>query len=111
MTSSQTKLQAIKDALTSISGLSVYHYWRFGVDAPYCIWEEDGETSLEANNHKAEQGFTGAVHYFTLTEYDGNFDAIQTALNNIENLSWRYDGADYEEDTNLIHHSWRWTLL
>ena len=107
----QTKLKTISDALTSIAGLNVYHYWRFGVDAPYCLWQEDGEVSLEANNHKAEQGITGSVDYFTLTEYDGNADAIQMALNNVENLSWRYDGADYEEDTNLIHHHWRWTLL
>lgn len=107
----QADLVHIENALNSVAGLNVYHYWRFGVDAPYCIWQEDGETSLEANNHKAEQGFTGSVDYFTLVEYDGNADAIQIALNSVENLAWRYDGADYEEDTNLIHHRWRWTLL
>lgn len=107
----QTKLKTISDALTSIAGLKVFHYWRFGADAPYCIWQEDGETSLQANNHKAEQGITGSVDYFTLTEYDGNVDAIQMALNSVENLAWRFDGSDYEEDTNLIHHHWRWTLL
>lgn len=107
----QTKLKTISDALTSIAGLNVYHYWRFGVDAPYCIWQEEGEVSFGANNHKAEQGISGSVDYFTLTEYDGNADAIQMALNNVENLSWRYDGATYEEDTNLIHHRWWWTLL
>lgn len=107
----QTKLQKIADALTSINGLQVYHYWRFGADAPYCIWEEDGESGLEADNHKAEQAITGAVHYFTLTEYDSNLDAIQDAMRATENLYWRYDGADYEEDTNLIHHSWRWKIL
>lgn len=108
---SQSKLEAIKNALTSIEGLSVFHYWRYQQDAPYCIWKEDESVYLDANNHKAESGFTGSVNLFTLTEFDPLVDSIETALNGVENLSWRYDGADYEDETNLIHHRWRWTLL
>ncbi len=108
----QTKLKKIADALTSIPSLgsNVYHYWRFGADAPYCIWQEDGEVGLQGDNHKAEQGITGTVDYFTLTEYDGNIEAIQIALNGVENLSWRINSIQYEEDTNLIHYEWRWEL-
>lgn len=106
----QTKLKKIKDALTSIAGLSVYHYWRFGADAPYCIWQEDGDIGFEGDNHKAEQAITGTVDYFTLVEYDGNFDAIQIALNGVENLSWSLESVQFEEDTNLIHYEWRWRL-
>lgn len=111
MMSFQTRLEKIADALTSISGLKVYHYWRFGVDAPYCIWQEDAETAFNADDIKAEQGISGAIEYFTLTEYDANCDAIQNALNSAEGVSWYYDGTMYEEETNLIHHSWRFTVI
>lgn len=108
----QTKLRKIADALTSIPSLgsNVYHYWRFGADAPYCIWQEDGDAGFQSDNHKGEQAITGTVDYFTLTEYDGNIEAIQIALNNVENLSWAINSVQYEEDTNLIHYEWRWSL-
>ena len=96
----QTKLKTISDALTSIAGLNVYHYWRFGVDAPYCIWQEDGETSFEANNHKAEQGITGSVDYFTLTEYDGKpVIAEAFAAIGISNTSVSAGAVHFAQDT------------
>lgn len=103
-------LKTISDALTAIEGLKVFHYWRFEKNAPYCIWEEDSELGFDADNHKAEQGFTGTVDLFTKTEFDPLFDAIQEALNGIE-ISWYYDGTSYEDETGLLHHSWRWRLL
>lgn len=105
------KLSRIASALTSIDGLKVYHYWRASTEIPYCIWMETGETSIQANNHKAEQGIVGAIELFTRTEFDSYVDSIQSALNEVENLYWEYDGADYEDETNLIHHSWVWRLL
>lgn len=107
----QQKVKSIGDALAAINGLNVFHYWRFGVTAPYCIWAEDGDVSLEGDNHKEEQGVAGAVHLFTKTEYDPLFDEIQDALNGIENVRWYYDDSDFEDETRLIHHSWRWTIL
>lgn len=108
---SQIKLEAIADALTSIEGLKVFHYWRYEKDAPYCIWEEDGGIGFDTDNHKGENGYTGSVNLFTHTEFDPYVDSIEAALNEVENLYWRYDGADYEDETNLIHHRWVWRLL
>jgi len=105
-----SKVNVIGETLAGIEGLNVFHYWRFGVDAPYCIWQEDSEIGLETDNHKGEQGFSGAIEFFTKTEYDPLFDKIQEALNSIE-VYWYFDGTDYEDETNLIHHSWRWRLL
>lgn len=107
----QAKLIKIADALDGISGLDTYHYWRFSVTAPYCIWQEDSETGLQLNNHKAEQGLSGTVHLFTHTEFDPYVDSIQSALNGVENLFWALNSVQYEDDTHLIHHEWRWTLL
>ena len=106
----QTKMKKVADALTSVPNLKVYHYWRFGADAPYCVWQEDTDVGFQANNHKAEQGIRGTVDYFTLTEYDSNIDLIQDAMNGVENLSWAINSVQFEDDTNLIHYEWRWTL-
>lgn len=106
------QLQKIRDCLASIEGLKVYHYWRPRLEAPFCVWAEDGEgDSLHTNNHKAEQVITGTIDYFTLNEYDTNVDNIQNALNELENCGWNLSGVDYEEDTNLIHYTWNFQII
>lgn len=106
------KLNKIKTALVGIETLeTVYHYWRPVQTAPYCIWQEEGEdSSLEGDGHKQEQSISGTVDYFTKTENDPNIDAIQDALNGIDVCSWELEAVQYEEDTNLIHYSWTWTV-
>ena len=110
-TTLQSKLQKIETALTAISNLDVYHYYRFNKKLPYCIWEEVTEASgLEADDHKGEQAIQGAVHYFTRTEYDPMCDSIQEALDGAEDVYWRYDAVDFEEETNTIHHTWQFVV-
>lgn len=107
-----SQLKQIRDALTSIEGLKVYHYWRTQQQPPYCIWQEDGEgDSLHTNNHKSEQVISGTVDYFTLNEYDEMIEAIQTALNSLENCGWNLSAVQYEEDTNLVHYTWDWEII
>lgn len=112
MTSLQSKLQKIEFALAAIDELKTYHYWRFGKELPYCIWEEVTEADdFEGDNHKGEQALSVAVHYFTRTEYDPMCDAIQEALDGAECVYWRYDSIQFEEDSNTIHHEWRCVVM
>ena len=107
----QSLLCNIRDALTSIKDLKVYHYWRTREEAPYCVWQEESEgDSLHTGNHKTEQVITGTIDYFTKTEYDPIVDSIQDALNTVENLGWKLDSVSYEDDTGLIHYSWDWEI-
>lgn len=102
----------VANALTSIYDLRVFHYWRFTTDVPYCVWQEDGEnSSLQTNNHKGEQAITGTIDYFTLEEFDSNIDAIQQALNDVEGLGWKLNSVQFEEETNLIHYEWRFSVI
>lgn len=101
------KIKKIQNALTSIEGLNVYHYWHPRLQAPYCIWAEDGEgDSLHTSNHKSEQVISGTIDYFTLTEFDDYVDKIQDALNTTENCGWVLNSVQYEDETNLIHYAW-----
>lgn len=102
----QDKLKAFRDNLAAIDGIKLYHYWRTDVKAPYCIWAEDGEDgSFNANNEKHEQAAAVYVDYFTQEEFDPAFEAIQDAMNK-SRVRWRWSATSYEEQTNLIHHSW-----
>lgn len=106
------QLMKIRDCLTSIEGLDVYHYWRPRLQAPFCVWQEENEgDSLNSDNHKQEQVITGSIDYFTKTEYDSMVDNIQNALNQLENCGWSLDSVDYEEDTNLYHYTWDFQII
>lgn len=101
----------IKDALTSIDGLTVYHYWHPRLQAPFCIWQEESEgDSLWASNHKKEQIITGTIDYYTTQEFDPMVDLIQEKLNEIECFGWSLVSVDYEDETKLIHYSWDWEI-
>lgn len=106
------KLKKIQDCLTSIDGLAVYHYWHPRLQAPYCIWAEDGEgDSLHANNHKAEQVISGTIDYFTKLEFDEMIEKIQEALNDLEDCGWELNSVQYEDETNLIHYEWSFEII
>lgn len=104
-------LKRLRDALTSINGLDVYHYWRPRLQAPFLVWAEDGEDSaLHTSNHKAEQGISGTIDYYTKTEYDTMVETIQEKLNTVENLGWRLNSVQFEDETNLIHYEWTFSI-
>lgn len=103
----QSKLIKVRDALTSIENLKVYHYWHPRLEAPYCIWAEESEgDSIWTSNHLQEQIIQGSVDYFTKMEFDPVVDEIQSALNGVELLGWNLEAIQYEDETNLIHYTW-----
>lgn len=107
-----SKLMKIKNCLVSIEGLTVYHYWHPRLQAPFCIWAEDSEgDSLQADNHKGEQVINGTIDYFTRTEFDTMIETIQEALNKTEDVGWALNSVQYEEETNLIHYEWTFSVI
>ena len=111
----QQKLERIGTALVTGVGDNVYHYWRPNLPSgDFCVWAEDGETvSLDADNGKAEQAIGGYVDYYTKTEYDPALDAVQDVLRGLAAdmpFCWRLDSVQYEDDTNLIHYQWIWSV-
>lgn len=108
----QTKLQEIRDAFIGVLP-ETYHYERpprFKV--PYAVWKEDTEDmSVEADNHKAEQGIVGYLDYFTKKEFDETVDAFQETLNSFPGCTyWRLDSVDFEDESRLIHYRWSWRV-
>ena len=110
MKSVESIIRPIGEALAGIEGLSVYHYWRPQLPAPFCIWAEESDTSFEADNVRAEFGITGAVSFYTKIEFDPYVDLINNALN-ATGAVWSYGPVMYEDETGLIHHEWSWTAI
>ena len=104
------KLKKIRNAMNGVSG-KVYHYKRpKDVKPAWIVWQEDGSsTDMWANNHMGEQQLHGTVDLYTLQEYDPLIDEIQEALNGVMG-GWSLQMVDYEDETNLIHYEWEWTL-
>jgi hypothetical protein len=98
-------LQGIKDLLLNI-GPPVFHYFASGQTGNYIVWAEDSEgDSLHADGRKTEQVTQGTIDYFTKTENDPVVTQIQDKLTENE-ISWRLNSVQYEQDTGYIHYEW-----
>lgn len=111
----QTRLKQLYEGLSEITPNCFHYYAPSDASVPYIVWNEDSEDeSFDADNKKVRQSVSGYVDYFTSTEFDPNFDAIQSFLNGFESLSWTWDSTQYgdptNDDDNLIHHTWSWRL-
>ena len=111
MTSLNSKLQNIGILFGDVLG-KTYHYRKSDrVAPPYAVWMEDGEDdSLYTDDTKSEQAISGALDFYTKTEFDPCVDGFQNVLNaNMER--WTLASVQYEDETGLIHYSWEWVML
>ena len=111
----QTRLKQLYEGLSQITSNCFHYYAPSNTSIPYIVWNEDSEDeSFDADNKKVRQSVSGYVDYFTQTEFDPNFDAIQDFLNGFGSLSWTWESTQYgdptEDDDDLIHHTWSWRL-
>lgn len=101
-----SKLIPVRDMLLGVMP-EVYHYFRIVKKNRYIIWAEDAEeNSKHSDNQKDLQQITGTIDLFTKKEFDGAVDQIQDGLNGLENVGWRLNSVQYEEETNFIHYEW-----
>lgn len=90
----------------------VSRYNAQGKSDQYAVWAEDGEgTSVEADNKKVEQTFTGTIDYFTRSENDPNVQKIQDALSE-RGISFFLSSIQIEDETepSYIHYEWIWEV-
>lgn len=115
MKSLNENLSLIKRILVAADpDLPVYHYQRSARESldRYVVWAEDSETtSLMVNNRKAEQQIAGTIDLYTLQEFDPAVDLIQENLDIAENVTWELSSVQYEDETNLIHYEWTFTVV
>jgi len=62
--------------------------------------------SIWADDRQEEQALTGQVHLFT--QHPMDFLTVQRILA-AQDFYWRLDGAQYEQDTRLLHYTWIWS--
>ena len=91
-----------------LAGLSenVFHYEAVGRSDQYIVWSEDSEGgNLNADDQKELQVIQGTIDLFTKMEGDPLFKKIQKTMNENE-ISWRLNSVQYEEETGYIHYDW-----
>lgn len=100
----------LRDLLLEVT-TDTFHYVAHGKPDKYIVWSEESEAgSGEADNHKVTQILQGTIDYFTTTEFDSNFDLIQTKLNSVD-IAWRLNFVQYEDETKYIHYEWLWEMV
>ena len=109
MTSLQTRLETIANEIKAISSV-IHHYKRNEVSAPFGVWAEQyEEDSNYSDNHKQDQGIHIQLDYYTQEEFDEVLDDLQDYFDANE-YPWNLDSVLYEDDTNMIHYTWSFTV-
>lgn len=103
-----TGLDALRDALTPLTG-RVHHYHAPAHETPpYIVWAEDGANVFSGDNHHAETAMQGTIDLYSLDEDDPLRGDIERALDDLPCCGWYLNSVQYEEDTGLIH--WEWVF-
>ena len=108
MMSYRERLESIGTALAAAVP-NTYHYFRPNLQPPFCIWAEESGDGFAADNKTAEHALTSTVDYFSKQEYDPALDAIESTLSGL-GLIWELNSVQYEDETELIHHEWTWSM-
>lgn len=107
--SRQAQLMKVKEALTAIDGLPVFHFFKPSeVKDRYCVWSEDTQAeSLHGDGILLNQQIEGTIDLFSKQEFDQAVDEIQEALSNAR-IGFYQNSIQFEEETGLIHWEWVW---
>ena len=67
--------------------------------------------SAWADGRMQEQGVEGSVDLFTPTVGIAEARQVQSALDSVEGVSWRFNSRQFEDDTRLAHWEWIWRVV
>ena len=94
-----------------LEGVDVFHYNKPPeTEAPYGVWKEEGDTSINSDNQRSERTLEGILDYYTLDDIDPALDKLEEAMSKM-GASWKLVSVQHEDDTNLNHYSWDWSVM
>lgn len=101
--------EALKAALEA-TGIPLAEYaWDSPPDADYAVLSLDGGPSvIWADDHMTEQALEGTVDLFTRSADREKMEQIQSVINALPGVAWRFSSLQYENDTRLLH--WEWVF-
>jgi hypothetical protein len=104
------RLSELRDILLSVTP-NTFHYSANEQKGNYIVWAEEGQGEVEyADDKILSQGIVGTILYFTKTEFDPTFDAIQNALNS-NYISWSLESIEYDEKIEYIIYVWKFEIM
>lgn len=77
----------------------------------YFVWQEDGSNDFTAGNKRAEMAVSGTTDLYTKKEFDPWKSALESALDEADDIAWYLNSVQHEEETGLWHYEWVWEVL
>lgn len=111
--STTAKIKKIRDALVPLAVVAPVYHFRKPTDEKinrYIVWAEDGEQNFTAGNRVQEHAVSGTIDLYTQQEYDSLIDMIETALDTGSHITWNLNTVEYDDETDLIHYEWLFTV-
>lgn len=108
-----SKLMRVRDALNGIETTAPVFHYRKPADEPlnrYIIWAEESGDSFGSNNRNSEVALNGSIDVYTQTEFDELIDQVANALNESAHISFSLNSVDYDDETNLIHYEFLFSV-
>lgn len=100
-------LETILEALNATGIPFAAYAWNTAPSGPYGIVALDGATShLWASDRFRAHAVEGSVDLFVPGVGEAERKLVQAALANIDDLSFEFASAQYEDDTRLVHFEW-----
>lgn len=87
----------------------VSHYERMKSDR-YFVWQEEDANGYRVNNRRGDYAMAGSTDLFTKQEFDPWCEQFEAALDSM-GVSWYKASVQHEDETQIIHHEWRWEVL
>lgn len=85
--------------------------WDSPPESDYGVISLDGGPSvIWADDHMTEQALEGTVDLFTRSADREQMERIQSILNALPGVAWRFSSLQYENDTRLLHWEWIFQL-
>lgn len=101
--------EELKQTLLTVEP-NVGHYKAFKQSDRYIVWAEDGQGQAQhADGKMQNQAIEGTIDYFIKGEDNTAIPRMQEALDQID-ISYRFNSAQYEEDTGFVHFEWVWQI-
>lgn len=87
---------------------AVSHYEWLKSDR-YFVWQEDSRNDLYCGGTHIERAVGGTTDLYTKIEGDLLAEEFEHSLERYD-IAFYKTSVQYEEDTRIIHHEWRWEV-
>lgn len=77
----------------------------------YFVWGQRDEKDLLADGKHSEKIVLGYTDFYTKREFDPWKAQFEAELDKYDDIAWRLNSIQYEEETGFFHYEWYWEIV